>query len=202
MSNFTSTNGITYVLDIKTKDVKAVRELIKYSDGKPVDLFEAAETGTLAAIMHNIALLIDVVFVLCLDQVKENFNLEKYDNENKKTYELRPELELESRLTKASRWFGNSIDGDTVIKIVDAFSEAIVNFIPSESRRQTLQVVLAKEKEIEQIEAELQMKSAERTFQKTKELIIKRWDQISETKQQEVKEILDGQFNSSTNTQE
>ena len=63
------------------KDVRTVKELVKYPDGKAVDIFESAESGTLFGISgvaanrntghknnktvkklrHNIAILISVV---------------------------------------------------------------------------------------------------------------------------------------------
>jgi hypothetical protein len=202
MVNFKTTNGITYILDIKTKDIKAVKELVKYPDGKQVDIFEAAETGTLASIYKDIETLINVVFVLCLDQIKEHFDLKKYDENNQKTYEFIPELKDEPAITKASRWFGNTINGDSVIEIIDAFIEAVINFTPSESRRNAMRMILAKEKEIEKLEMDYRQKSINQMFTQTQNQLENRWTKLTANQQKALQNQLDGQFNSLLNTQE
>jgi hypothetical protein len=194
MNNFKTTNGITYTINIKTKDVKAVKDLIKYADGRAVDIFEAAETGTLGLIYKDIEVLINVIFVLCLDQVKDVFDLSKYDENNKKTYELMPELANEPPLTKASRWFGSTVDGNVIIEMIEAFSEAIINFIPNQSRRIALRTVLEREKEVEQIEADYRQQTANLLFEKTKAQLATRWAKLTDNKMEQINQILDGQF--------
>jgi hypothetical protein len=191
MASFKTTNGITYIIDIKTKDVKAVKELVKYPDGQPVDIFEAAETGTLASIYQDMETLVNVVFVLCLDQIKENFDLKKYDEQNAKSYQLQPELGEEPPITKASRWFGNTINGDVMIEIIEALLEAVINFTPSESRRQAMRTILAREKEMEKIESEMRIKSIEKVFNKKQGQLEKIWDNL--TKSMLPKDLPDGQ---------
>jgi hypothetical protein len=203
MSTFKTTNGVKYVIDIKTKDAKAVKELLKYpADGKPVDILEAVETGTLAGIYNDIGLLVDVVFVLCLDQIKENFDIAKYDLDNAKSYALQPELAAESPLTKASRWFGGTVDGDSVIEMITAFTEAVINFTPSETRREAMRAILAREKEIAKLESEYRIKSVEKMYEKTKQQLAKRWETLATQQQEKLLKELDGHIDSFMNSQE
>jgi hypothetical protein len=189
---FKTTNNIPFVIDIKTKDIFAVKKLVQYPDGRPVDILEAAETGTLAAIYGDIETIVNVVFVLCLDQIKEHFNVQKYDGENKKTYELMPELADEPVLTKASRWFGSLIDGNSLIDIIESFKDAIVNFIPNESRRNAMKVILKKEKETEKLEEEYRIKTVNKIFDEAKTDMNNRWKKMEQMELQNLKETLDG----------
>jgi hypothetical protein len=198
MTNFKTSNGIVLTIELKTKDMRAVKELVNYSDGKPVDILEAAETGTLNGIYGDIATLVDVVFVLCLDQIKQVFDVKKYDEENQKTYDLFPDQATEPVLTKASRWFGSVINGDSLIQMIDAFNEAVINFTPNENRRKALKTILDREKEIEKMEAEYRMATVNQMFERTKNNLDKRWEQI----QQNLETELDGQFDKSGVTPE
>lgn len=198
MTNFKTSNGIVLTIELKTKDMRAVKELVNYSDGKPVDILEAAETGTLNGIYGDIATLVDVVFILCLDQIKQVFDVKKYDEENQKTYDLFPDQATEPVLTKASRWFGSVINGDSLIQMIDAFNEAVINFTPNENRRKALKTILDREKEIEKMEAEYRMATVNQMFERTKNNLDKRWEQI----QQNLETELDGQFDKSGVTPE
>ncbi|GHT18036.1 hypothetical protein FACS1894189_5150 [Planctomycetales bacterium] len=141
---------------------------------------------------------VDVMFMLVLDQVKNHFDLAKYDADNQKTYDLMPEQRDEPPLTKASRWFGSLIDGDALIQMVDAFNEAIVNFTPNESRRAALRAVLDKERETEKLEAEYRIKLVNQMFDQTKDGLDKRWKQLTETQLTRLEKTLDGRFDSFT----
>jgi len=164
MSSFKTNSGLTFTLNIRTKDIDAVRDNVRYPDGKPVDILEAAETGTLAGIYGDVKTLVDTVFFLCLPQIKEHFDLQEYDRESEWEYELHPDRKKESAVIKASRWFGAQVDGDVLMTMKEAFYEAAVNFIPNENRRQAMRLIIEKEKEMERMETELQLKTVETLY--------------------------------------
>jgi hypothetical protein len=202
MTTFITTNNLKFRIDIKTKDILAVKELVKYSDGKPVDILEAVETGTLNGIYGDIETFVNVVFVLCLDQIKQYFDLQKYNEDNRKTYDLFPEQESEPAITKASRWFGSIIDGGALTAMIAAFNEAVINFTPNENRRTALKTILEREKEIERMEAEYRIATVNRMFERTKDNLDKRWENLSSQKVKELETRLDGQFDKSGDTPE
>jgi hypothetical protein len=197
MSTFKTANGIKFTVDLKTKDVKAVKELVKYPDGRAIDIFEAAETGMLHGIYGNIETLWDVMFVICLDQIKEHFDLQKFDEANRKTYELFPEQATEPPLTKASRWFGSIIDGNTLDEMVKAFNEAVVNFIPNENRRTALRTIFEKEQETERLESEYRIQTVNMMYEQTKATLSEQWDKIGKQEVQKLVSQLVGPFDSS-----
>ena len=200
MSTFKTSNGITFTVDLKMKDAKAVKELVKYPDGTPVDIFDAAETGTLSLIHGNVATLVDALFVICLDQIKEHFDVQKFDEANRKTYEMFPEQAAEPLLTKASRWFGSLVDGTALSEMEKAFEEAVVNFTPNENRKAALRAVLEKERETERLETEYRIKAVEMMFEQAKTDLGKRWENFSKQEIVKLMEQLDGQFGSSGST--
>jgi hypothetical protein len=202
MSNFKTTSGITFNVTLKTKDVLVVREMVKYENGKQVDIFEAAETGTLARIYGDLKILIDVMFVICLDQIKEYFDVKKFDESNQKTYELFPDQADEPPVVKASRWFGSILDGDSVGQIIEAFKESVINFTPSATRRAALQTIMIKEKEIEQLETEYRLNTLNKIYETTKNSMEQRWEILAKQKQKEIMSELDGRSEISTSTQE
>jgi hypothetical protein len=199
---FTTTNNLKFNIDIKTKDVFAVKKLVQYSNGTPVDILEAAETGTLAEIYGDIETIVNVAFVLCLDQIKECFDLQKYDLENQKTYELMPELANEPVLTKASRWFGSLIDGHTLYEIIESFKDSIVNFIPNENRRKTMRAILDKERETEKLESEYRIETVNKIFEQAKLNINNKWKNLETMELQKLQETLDGLTGLSGNSPE
>ena len=194
MSTFKTSNGITFTVDLKMKDAKAVKELVKYPDDKPVDIFEAVETGTLLGICTSIETLVNTLFVICLDQIKEHFDLQKYDEANRKTYELFPEQATEPALTKASRWFGSLVDSNALIEMAKAFEEAAVNFTPNENRRAALRMILEKERETERLEADYQIKTVNMMFERAKASLGDRWEKLGKQGIQIVQNVVDQQF--------
>jgi hypothetical protein len=202
MSSFKTVGDFLFTLNLKTKDITAVRDAVKYPDGKPVDILEAAETGMLAGIYGSIRVFVDVMFILCLDQIKEHFDVESYDAANPWEYELHPERAKEPTVTKASRWFGSVIDGDTLIGMTEAFSEAVVNFTPNENRRSAMRAVLEKEREMERLEAEYRIKTVDLMYRRATENLGKRWENLGEKEAEELQNQLEKQFGSSGSTPE
>jgi hypothetical protein len=154
MSIFRDSQGTDWTIEIKIQHIEAVKRLCKDKFGRPIDLLEIIETGNLDQIINDIELLVDIVFVLCYQQVKELFDVAEYDKNNAEMYELIPEWKKESTMIKASRWFGNRLNGETLITLIEAFQEGLIDFFPNESKRAALRKIIAKEKELEQIQNE------------------------------------------------
>jgi hypothetical protein len=199
---FTTTNQIKFDIDIKTKDIFNVKKFVQYDDGRPVDILEASETGTLAQIYGDIRTMVDVAFYLCLDQIKEHFDLQKYDTENQKAYEFQPELSGETTLVKASRWFGSIIDGNTLFEIIESFKDAVVNFTPDENRRKALRVILDKERETQKLESEYRIKTVNKIFEQAEADLGNRWKKLENQELQNIRQTLDGLTDSSGSMRE
>ncbi|MDR2643431.1 MAG: hypothetical protein LBC74_11630 [Planctomycetaceae bacterium] len=154
MPNFKDLTNFEWSIDIKIKHIEAVKRLCKDQSGHPIDLLELIEKGLLDQLLNDINLLIEIVFVLCYDQIKEQFNVTEYDADNADLFEMIPEWKKESTMKKASRWFASRIDGATLTQLVEAFQEALIDFFPSESRKAALRKIIAKAKELERIQDE------------------------------------------------
>ncbi|MDR1268604.1 MAG: hypothetical protein LBK82_03675 [Planctomycetaceae bacterium] len=154
MPNFKDFTNFEWSIDLKIKHIEAVKKLCKDQGGHPVDLLELIEKGLLDRLLNDINLLIEIVFVICYDQIKEQFNITEYDADNADLFEMIPEWKKESAMKKASRWFANRIDGATLIPLIEAFQEALIDFFPSESRKAALRKIIAKSKELERIQDE------------------------------------------------
>ena len=202
MPAFKTSDQNTWIIDITTGKVMMVKNLCQYPDGKPVDIFEAVETGILSGISGDIKTLVDVTFVLCLDQVKEKFDLAAFDAANKSAYEFFPDQAAEPVLTKASRWFGSLVDGDTLLGMIEAFHEAVVNFIPNGNRRQALRTILDREKEIANLESELRITAANRYFDRARAGVETRMEKLVAREEENLEAVLDGHFWPSGNTPE
>lgn len=132
----------------------------------------------------------------------QHFDLKQFDEENKWNYEVFPNQEKEPVITKASRWFGSIIDGDTLLQMVEAFNEAIINFTPSENQRAAMRTILEKEKEMQRLGAEFRTKTVNLMFERSKEKMVRQWDQHANQEIKKLENQLDGQFDSLTNTPE
>jgi hypothetical protein len=199
---FITTNKIKFNVDLRTKDVFTVKNFVQYEDGRPVDILEASETGTLTMIYGDIKTMVDVMFYLCLDQIKEHFDVQKYDTENQKTYEFQPELATETTLVKASRWFGSIINGNTLYEMIESFKDAVVNFTPDENRRKALRAILDKERETQKLESEYRIKTVNKIFEQAKTDLGDRWRRLETQELQNLKTTLDGLIGLSGNTPE
>jgi hypothetical protein len=154
MSTFTDANGREWCLDIKFKHVEEVKRYCKGQDGKPIDLLAILATGNLEQLLNDVVTMVNITGVVCYEQTREHFNLAAYDEAHKDDYEMEPELKAETGRIKASRWFGEQLDGPALEALIDAFLEALVNFCPNGSRKAALKKILAKSKEVEQIQSE------------------------------------------------
>jgi hypothetical protein len=154
MSTFKDSQNTEWFIEIKIQHIEAVKRLCKDKFGKPIDLLEIIETGNLDQLINDIELLVNIVFVLCYQQIKELFDVTEYDKNNAEMYELIPEWKKETAMIKASRWFGSRLNGETLITLVEAFQEGLIDFFPSESKKAALRKIIAKSKELEQIQNE------------------------------------------------
>jgi predicted nucleic acid-binding protein len=154
MSNFKDLLGFEWSIDIKIQHIEAVKKLCKDQGGHSIDLLELIEKGFLDQLFNDVNLLIEIVFVICYEQVKEQFNVTEYDANNADLFEMIPEWKKESTMKKAARWFAGRINGEILTKLIEAFQDALIDFFPSESRKAALRKIIAKSKELEQIQDE------------------------------------------------
>ncbi|MDR1478142.1 MAG: hypothetical protein LBJ00_04295 [Planctomycetaceae bacterium] len=149
MSNFKDSSGRDWTIKIKTESADLVKKYCHDQQGKPIDLFRAIELNQIEQILFDVELLVNIVFVLLRDQVYEVFDVDEYNCKQADLYEDFPELKNEPKMGKASRWFGGCVDGDVLRQMLVAFEEAIIDFFPSESKRETIRKALNKIREIE-----------------------------------------------------
>lgn len=153
MASFKDTRNITFSLDIKQKDTVMVRNLLKDAEGKPLDLLAMADTGNLHQLFGRAQLMLDTVFLICLDQVKEHFSEEDFDRSHDVELETIPGLRT-SKLQKMAFWFGEGVGPEQIPEITNAFKEAIVNFTPNPYQREALRRVIANQEALEKAQME------------------------------------------------
>lgn len=153
MASFKDTRNITFSLDIKQKDTAMIRNLLKDAEGKPLDLLAMADTGNLHQLFGRAQLMLDTVFLICLDQVKELFSEEDFDRSHDVELETIPGLRT-SKLQKMAFWFGEGIGPEQIPEITNAFKEAIVNFTPNPYQREALRRVIANQEALEKAQME------------------------------------------------
>jgi hypothetical protein len=153
MSTFKDANGKEWFLDIKFKHVEEIKRYCKGKGEKPIDLLAILERGNLEQLLNDLETMVNVAFIICYGQVREHFKLAEYDESRREDYEMFPELKAESEKIKASRWFGEQLDGQALIALIDAFQEALINFFPNESRKMALKKILEKSRELEQMQS-------------------------------------------------
>jgi len=154
MSTFKDANGQDWVLDIKFHHVEKIKRYPISKDGKPFDLLAILEKENLETLMIDFEQLINIVFVICYEQVKERFDLAAYDEANKEDYEMFPELKVESAMFKAARWFAQQLNGQAIQELSEAFEEALLNFYPNQNRKDALKKILEKQRELERMQCE------------------------------------------------
>lgn len=150
---FTDNRGIRFFLDIRQKDVLMVKNLVVGADGKPLDLLDMADSGSLHMLYGRAQLMLDIVFILCLDQIKEHFD----DDEFLRTHEV--ELETmqglkSSKLKRLAVWFSEGIGPKQIETLTEAFLAAIVNFTPNPYQREALRKVFENQQTLEKTQAE------------------------------------------------
>jgi hypothetical protein len=92
--------------------------------------------------------------------------LQKFDEFNQHVYDLLPERNKETRMVKASRWFGQQLDGRSIRDLVIAFQEALIDFFPRESQKETLAKIYQKIQELETIQGEMMIHQIDKNMEK------------------------------------
>lgn len=171
MSHFTDAAGDVWVLDIKVADVERVKKLVFDKHGLPIDLLAVTERGDFRQIKNDLATAINVIQVLCLDQIGHRFDLEKYDAENEALYEMIPEWRGESRMQKASRWLAARINHEVLPAMMEAFYEALLNFTSSPSRRDAMKSIYDGECALEKLSHQEAARQAEEAIKRSQTVI-------------------------------
>ena len=109
-------DGRTYGVRVTYADVLRVREQVG------VDLFAIAERGDFGVINSSIEKVVNVVFRLLHRQLKDNYG----------------------DLKTAKEAFENALDGETLEQVVNAWQEAMINFIPCLAVREAARLQLQK----------------------------------------------------------
>ena len=154
MSMFRDANGTEWFFEIKFRHVEEIKRFCKGKDGKPLDILTVLERGHVDELFGDTETMFNIVFVLCYEKVREQFNLAEYDESQRENYEMFPELKTENAKIKASRWFGGLLDGQALTALGEAFQDAMVNFCPNQNRKEALRKILEKSKEVDKIQSE------------------------------------------------
>ena len=192
MASFKDADGDLWVVEIKTRSVLAVKHLCKDASGQPLDLLAIAERGRLDQLIGNTELLVDMMFVLCADQIKERFDVQQYDADNVHMYELIPDWSKEPTMTKASRWFGQRLNGKALEELSAAFQEALIDFFPNESRKTALKLIMEKSRELDRIQCEEAVSQIEQAFEQAVPAIREETKRRAETVLQDLSNAVSG----------
>lgn len=145
-TTFTDITGQVWSVAITVEAAERVRLECKDSDGNSLDLFAMAEQGDFRKITANYKSLLQLVFVICLDDILRSFDVSSYDATNVNIYEAYPQQRALSIKQKAAKWFGSRLDGKAVSEAVDALKVSLVNFIPDrELAVRTQEIITAQE---------------------------------------------------------
>jgi len=125
MSTFKDIKGNEYIIIITVGSAEDVKNRIKDGNHLPVDLFAVVQKGELNAFLEDIPLMINTLYVLLEDQIKEY------------------------GLTDVQ--FGRSLGGPQIEEATAAFLEALVNFSPNVKHRTMLREIIAKHEELQEM---------------------------------------------------
>ena len=179
MSQFKDSVGDVWILDIKVADVERVRKLVKGKDGLPIDLLAITEQGGFKQ-LKNIETALNIIQILCLEQIGMRFDLTKYDAENESIYEAIPEWRDESVMQKKSRWLANRINHEVLPTMMEALFEALINFTSSPSRRDAMKSIYDGERELEEISCRETVKNMAETLKRGQEIITRTMEKAAE----------------------
>ena len=197
MSQFKDSVGDVWILDIKVADVERVRKLVKDKEGLPIDLLVITEQGGFKQ-LKNIETTLNIIQVLCLEQIGQRFDLTKYDAENESIYEAIPEWRDESVMQKKSRWLASRINFEVLPAMMEALFEALINFTSSPSRRDAMRSIHDGERELEEISCRETVKNMAEATKRGQEIIMrtmeKAVEKMPEMFQQKMDETLSEKF--------
>ncbi|MDO4574169.1 MAG: hypothetical protein Q4D98_03025 [Planctomycetia bacterium] len=147
MKSFTDKFGKSWPVEIRFKDIELIRSRLTDDDGKPLNLLDLADQGRLYQILTSTQRMIEIVFLCCLDEVRESFQEEAFDSSHQAEAELIPALKTD-RIRKMGFWFGERLNGAAIEEMTEAFKEAIVDFTQNPHLRQALRTVLANQAQL------------------------------------------------------
>ena len=153
MASFKTSNGETWILEIKTKHAMLVKNYVRDKDGNPIDLLELADSGLLFKVLSSLETLLNVAFCCCLDEIKTRFSVENYDRENEGLYELFPEMKNETAFQKSQRWFAGLMNGEALVSVTNAMKEAVLDFCPSQPQKDAYRKVFQSTKRLDEAKA-------------------------------------------------
>lgn len=158
MTTFTDARGIKFYISIREKDARMVKHLVTGPDGKPLDLFQLVDEGKLYTVYGSARLMLDVVFVICLDQIKSHYCDAKFEAGHELELEVIPELKT-NLMKRMALWFGEGIGPEQIGEITAAFKEAVVNFTPSPHQRAVMRKLLESQEALEKTLSEARIQT-------------------------------------------
>ncbi len=129
MSFFRDKDKNVWNIHITFADVERVKSHVVGNDEKPLDLLDIAERGDFSAVSGSIRKIIDVVFWILYPSIVEKFGNEK------------PQVLAEK--------FGELLDGDAIVSLVEGWEASMLNFIPNRRIRLAVEKVAAKQKKLQ-----------------------------------------------------
>lgn len=109
--------------------VERVKAHVTGTDGKPLDLLDIAERGDFSSISGSVRKIIEVVFWLRFPELQEQFG--------------------GGTPNELADKFGETLDGDAIVELVDDWEAAMLGFIPNRRVRSAVEKVLEKQKTLQ-----------------------------------------------------
>lgn len=186
MGEFKDSTGHVWRVGIVTGDLDKVESLVKDKDGNPVSITNIIDRADFSSLKKDIRTMIDVVFVLLLDQIAAEFDLAKYDADMEATYELLPAWRDDSKSQKMQRWFAARINSQVLSDMTDALLDAIIFFTPGQTRRDALKAIYDKEMEVERETDAAWLEESKTTLDKAVPIARRKMRQVMDARLQSV----------------
>ena len=131
MKKFADRNDVKWDIDITVGTLKRVRAALD------VDLFKITDDkfALMQEILNDPVLLVDILFIVCEQQVEER------------------------GMTDVQ--FGESLDGDTLFSAMNSFIEGMTDFFPERRGREALKKLMSKGREVYDLVSEREIKRIE-----------------------------------------
>ena len=191
MALFSDATGDVWVLDIKVADVERVKKLVTDKSGVPIDLLAITERGEFKQLKNDIEISLNIIQVLCLEQIGQRFDVTQYDAENATLYEMIPEWRNESRMKKASRWLASRINHEVLPAMIEAFFEALLNFTSSPSRRDAMKSIYDGECELEALACQEAGRQMQTALKRSREIVTEAMEKAAEAVPEKLRKTLE-----------
>ena len=109
--------------------VERVKSHVTGNDGKPLDLLDIAERGDFSAITGSVRKIIEVVFWLNYPEIQKEFG--------------------SGTAQELADKFGETLDGDAIVELVESWEAAMLDFIPNRRIRAAVEKVLEKQRTLQ-----------------------------------------------------